>query len=253
MNNTNNILAVIPARWASTRLPGKPLEMLGDKSMIQRVYEQVSSCEDIDKVVVATDDQRLVDHCLALDLEVVLTREDHPSGTDRVAEVAAIYHDFDKIINVQGDEPFINPKQIAELISLMRQDHVSIGTQYVAIANEDKLFDYNVVKLVPNLKSEVLYFSRQAIPAHRDIPYKQWLGETDYYQHVGIYAFERKTLLDIVQLPVSRLEQSEKLEQLRWMENGYRIHAVETQYHSIGIDTPEDLEAARVLIKEANG
>lgn len=249
MNKINaKVLAIIPARWASSRLPGKPLELIGDKSMVQRVYEQVTKCNLIDTVIVATDDQRIYLHCQLHNMEVMMTDTNHISGTDRIAEVANKLDEYEIVINIQGDEPFINPAQIRELIHCFDQNHVSIATQCKMIDDPDKLHNYNVVKVVSDKNNQALYFSRQAIPAFRDRPYHQWIEHASYYQHIGIYGFRRVALLEVVKLPVSTLEKTESLEQLRWLENGYPIYVQQTGYSTIGIDTYEDLEEARSII-----
>ena len=252
MSEFINVLVVIPARFASTRLPGKPLEMIGSKSMIHRVYDQAIKCNAVDKVVVATDDQRIMDYCEQHKLDCTMTKADHPSGTDRVAEVATLYPDYEVIINIQGDEPFIDPDQISDLVEMFVDPASDIVTQCIEITDGHKLHDFNVVKVVRDQLDKVLYFSRQAIPAHRDIPYSEWIEKSKYYQHIGIYGFRRDTLLQLIELPVSNLEKNESLEQLRWMDYGYDILAKETSYEAIGIDTYEDLMMARKFV-EING
>lgn len=246
------VLVVIPARYASTRLPGKPLEMIGSRAMIHRVYDQAMKCDAVDKVVIATDDQRIMDYCTTHSLDCAMTKSGHPSGTDRVAEVAALYPDYEVVVNIQGDEPFINPDQILDLIEMFVDPASEIVTQCIEIEDGDKLHDFNVVKVVRDQLDKVLYFSRQAIPAHRDIPYREWIRKSKYFQHIGIYGFRRETLLQLVELPISDLEKSESLEQLRWMDYGYDILAKETEHESIGVDTMEDLLKARKLV-EING
>ncbi len=252
MSDLIKVLVVIPARYASTRLPGKPLAMIGSKAMIHRVYDQASNCDAVDKVVIATDDQRIVDYCNKHSLECKLTKVDHPSGTDRVAEVAKMYPDYEVVVNVQGDEPFINPNQISDLIEMFVDPASVIVTQCSELEDVDLLHDFNVVKVIRDQLDKVLYFSRQAIPAHRDLPYREWITKSKYYQHIGIYGFRRDALLQLVELPISNLELSESLEQLRWMDYGYDIIAKETIYESIGVDTEEDLMKARKLV-EING
>lgn len=246
------VLVVIPARYDSTRLPGKPLEMIGSKAMIHRVYDQVIKCEAVDKAIVATDDQRIMDYCNDNHLNCSMTNPQHISGTDRVAEVAAQHEGYEVVINVQGDEPFIDPNQILDLIEMFVDPASDIVTQCIAIENGDRLHDFNVVKVVRDQLDKVLYFSRQAIPAHRDLPYREWIDKAKYFQHVGIYGFRRDTLLQLVELPTSDIEKIESLEQLRWMDYGYEIIAKETQYEAIGVDTFEDLMKARKLV-EING
>jgi 3-deoxy-manno-octulosonate cytidylyltransferase (CMP-KDO synthetase) len=173
-----------------------------------------------------------------------LTSIDHVSGTDRVAEVAEQI-DSEIIINLQGDEPLIDPRQINELIELMSRPAVTIGTQCKLIEDEDLLFDYNVVKVVRDYQDKALLFSRQAIPAFRDLPYQKWMGSMAYYRHIGIYGFKKETLLQLCALPQTSYEKAESLEQLRWMQHGYSIHCIETSFNSIGVDTPDDLEKVR--------
>ncbi len=252
MSEYISVLVVIPARYASTRLPGKPLEMIGSKAMIHRVYEQATKCDAVNKVVIATDDQRIMDYCELHTLDCVMTKEEHPSGTDRVAEVAANFPDYQVVINIQGDEPFINPDQISDLIEMFVDPASDIVTQCIEITDGDQLHDFNVVKVVRDQLDKVLYFSRQAIPAHRDIPYRDWINKSSYFQHIGIYGFRRDTLLQLIELPISELEKSESLEQLRWMDYGYDILAKQIDYETIGIDTYEDLMKARKLV-ELNG
>lgn len=245
-NMTKKVLAVLPARYASTRLPGKPLLPIGHRAMIHHVYDRVRECNDIDRVVIATDHRKIAEYCDSKGLQYEMTREDHLSGTDRVAEVSERYPEYDIVVNVQGDEPMIAPTQITELVQRM-QLGADIATQCVRILDADALFDYNVVKVASNLRGDALYFSRQAIPALRDEPYQQWMHHVDYYQHVGIYAYQRYILHEIVQLQPSRMEQAESLEQLRWLEHGYNITVVETKHRSIGVDTAEDLAYVREL------
>lgn len=252
MSELIKVLVVIPARYASQRLPGKPLEMIGSKAMIHRVYDQAKKCDAVDKVVIATDDQRIMEYCTKHKLDSAMTKNNHPSGTDRVAEVAAKFPEYEVVINIQGDEPFIDPNQISDLIEMFVDPASDIVTQCIEIEDEDKLHDFNVVKVVRDQLDKVLYFSRQAIPAHRDIPYRKWMDHSKYFQHIGIYGFRRDILLQLIQLPISDLEKAESLEQLRWMDYGYDILAKETSYEAIGVDTYEDLMKARKLV-EING
>lgn len=252
MSDLIKVLVVIPARYASSRLPGKPLAMIGSRAMIHRVYDQVKKCDVVDKVIIATDDQRIEAYCTQHQLDYAMTKADHPSGTDRVAEVAKMYPEYEVVINVQGDEPFINPNQIRDLVEMFVDPASIIVTQCTEIEEGDLLHDFNVVKVVRDQLDKVLYFSRQAIPAHRDLPYREWFSKSKYYQHIGIYGFRREALLQLVELPISSLELSESLEQLRWMDYGYDIIAKETDYECIGVDTEEDLMKARKLV-EING
>lgn len=234
---------IIPSRLASTRLPEKPLAEILGKSLIMRVYDQATKVKNAD-VIVATDHESIANHILKNGGKVVLTSMNHPSGTDRVAEVAA-QTDSDIIINLQGDEPLIDPRQIDELIELMSRPEVLIGTQCKLIEDGDILFDYNVVKVVRDYHDRALFFSRQALPAYRDLPYQKWMEHMAFYRHIGMYGFKRDTLLQLSSLPQTSYEKAESLEQLRWMQHGFPIHCVETTHQSIGVDTPEDLEKVR--------
>ncbi len=244
------VIVIIPARFHSTRFKGKPLVDINGKTMIRRVYEQVLKCKRVDEVIVATDHQDIYREVESWGGRAKLTSSTHQSGTDRIGEVAQKHPDFEIVINVQGDEPFIDPRQIDELASKMIENGVMIGTQCHIIQSEVDLFDYNVVKVVRDENERALYFSRQAIPAFRDKPYKQWMEESDYYKHVGIYAFRRECLLKLLKLKESQLEKIENLEQLRWLEHGFPIYVYRTDHISIGIDTPADL--SKVLNKTIN-
>jgi len=242
------VVAIIPARYQSSRLPGKILEEIAKKSIIHRVYLKAEEAKVFDEIIVATDDQRIYDHCISNQMEVKMTSTDHISGTDRIAEVA-LNIDADIVINIQGDEPFLEVECIRSLVELLKNDKVAIGTLYKQITNKDSLFDYNAVKLVRDIQGRILYFSRQAIPAQRETPYREWINKTTYFQHLGIYGFRKNTLLELVKLPPSIMELSENLEQLRWLENGFTIHGKEVKTNSFGIDTPEDLERIRSIYK----
>jgi 3-deoxy-manno-octulosonate cytidylyltransferase (CMP-KDO synthetase) len=236
------IIAVIPARYASTRFPGKPLAVINGKSMIQRVYEQVSLVQKIEKAVVATDDTRIFEHVTAFGGHVVMTRADHPSGTDRCAEAAAAFPDTSIVINVQGDEPFIQPEQIERLIqTLLDRPDFSVATLARRIGSAEMLFNPNVVKVVFNTAAGALYFSRHPIPYMRGVPETDWLLRQAHFKHIGLYGFRPATLQRIAGLQPTTLEQAESLEQLRWLENGIRIAVAETDFDTTGIDTPEDL------------
>lgn len=243
------ILAVIPARYASTRFPGKPLTAIAGKSMIQRVYEQVSRTHLIDTWVVATDDARIFDHVAAFGGRVVMTSAAHPSGTDRCAEVAAAYPDASIVVNVQGDEPFIQPEQIDLLVeTLLKNPSFGIATLAKQIEDTGTLFNPNVVKTVFSQSGAALYFSRHPIPYVRGKSNDEWLNTQVFYKHIGLYAFQAPTLAMLAQLPPSRLEIAESLEQLRWLEHGFDIAVGITLFETIGIDTPEDLE--RITLQE---
>ena len=246
-------LAIIPARFASTRFPGKPLADMAGKTMIQRVYERVALATVIDDVVVATDDQRILDHVLGFGGKAVMTREDHPSGTDRVAEVAAGFPNAKVIVNVQGDEPFIDPAQIAAVVAPFSDPEIEIATLAHRISDERSLLSPNVVKVVRDENGRALYFSRHAIPFLRNIPIGQWILEGKHLQHLGLYAYRAEVLPKLTILPKGELEQLESLEQLRWLAAGYSIHVGLTDLPAIGIDTPRDLSDAVALLRSRNG
>ncbi len=231
-------IGIIPARYASTRFPGKPLADIHGKPMIQVVYEHVADA-GLYRQVVATDDERILNAVKGFGGEVVMTADTHPSGTDRCGEAANRLglHDDDVIINIQGDEPFISATEISLLKGLFDNPAVQIATLVKPFDEEQEAHNPNKVKVVMANTGKALYFSRYPIPFVRD---KQCLKPT-YFQHLGIYAYRYKTLQELIQLPPSALEQSEKLEQLRWLENGYEIYAAPCRYAGIGIDTPEDL------------
>jgi 3-deoxy-manno-octulosonate cytidylyltransferase (CMP-KDO synthetase) len=216
-------------------------------SMIRRVYEQALKCKSLHRVLVATDDDRIYNHVMSFG-NVVYTSEHHPSGTDRCFEAATLISDEanlkgnDVIINIQGDEPFIYPEQIDELCSCFSNDHVQIATLVKKIANTHELFDPNVVKVVMEQSGKALYFSRSVIPFARGFQQEQWLKQATYFRHIGMYAYRFKTLGLITKLPVSMLEKTESLEQLRWLENNIPVFARDTRFDSIAIDTPDDLK-----------
>lgn len=235
------ILGIIPARFASTRFPGKPLADIAGKSMIQRVYEQALKAEKLDDVVAATDDERILLHLKELGYRAILTSDQHQSGTDRCAEAAEKLPDYDVIINIQGDEPFIDPRQIDLLCSCFADHETKLATLVKEIHTTEELFNPNSPKVILNKFFETIYFSRTPIPYYREKPQEEWLNAHTYYKHIGIYGYERDTLLALTQLPVSSLEKAEKLEQLRWIENGYHIRAAVTDIETLAVDTPEDL------------
>ncbi len=244
MVNNSGALGVIPARFASTRFPGKPLVEINGKSMIQRVYEQATKCILLDNVLVATDDKLIFDHVAKFGGKAIMTSEFHKSGTDRCAEVIgfAEYSDYDLVINIQGDEPFIQPKQIAQVITfLINNENFKLATLAKKIDVEEDLSDPNKVKVVFDKNGKALYFSRSPIPYIKDIAQSGFLNEVDAFKHIGIYGFRREALREISKLPQSPLEKTERLEQLRWLENGFSIGVQTTEFESIGIDTPEDL------------
>lgn len=240
------IIGIIPARYASTRFPGKPLELIAGKSIIERVYEQCKKAKSLEDVLVATDDERIYKHVESFGGLVEMTSTSHETGTDRCAEAAGKVNGFEKydyIVNIQGDEPFIKPQLINDLCEVL-DFKTEIATTVKRIESLEDLNNPNVVKAVLTMRKQALYFSRQAIPYIRDVPKEKWLKKAEFFKHIGIYAFRSDILSQIVKLPANVLEQNEKLEQLRWLGYGFRIQAVETTFESIGIDTPKDLEIA---------
>jgi 3-deoxy-manno-octulosonate cytidylyltransferase (CMP-KDO synthetase) len=235
------VIGIIPARYHSTRFPGKPLVNIGGKSMIRRVYEQATQVDLFSQVIVATDDMRILEHVDLFGGKAMMTSEKHLSGTDRCAEVInTLQQEYDVVVNIQGDEPFIQPAQLTQLIEAFQNPAVHIATLVKKIASEADVIDKNIVKVVFDKHQKALYFSRNNIPGNKS-------GFTDpaltaYYKHLGIYSYRSETLLQLAQLPQSSLETVESLEQLRWLENGFSIHVVETDMEAISIDTPADLE-----------
>lgn len=245
------IVGIIPARYASTRFPGKPLIDIEGKTMLQRVYEQASKSKLLSKVVVATDDERIYTHVKSFGGEVVMTASHHPSGTDRCMDaLLQLKEDFRYVINIQGDEPFIEPEQIDELATVLHDGTTELATQMIAVDSYDMLFDKGEVKIVLNTSNEALYFSRMVIPFIKGVEEKEWHKHHKYYRHVGMYAYRKDVLEQITQLPVSALEKAESLEQLRWIENGFTIKCVVTTYESHCIDTPEDVMKVINLLKK---
>jgi 3-deoxy-manno-octulosonate cytidylyltransferase (CMP-KDO synthetase) len=236
-----NILGIIPARYASSRFPGKPLVDIAGKSMIQRVYEQAKKCAHLNEVMVATDDHRIFDHVKNFGGEVVMTADTHQSGTDRCAEVALAYTNYDVIINIQGDEPYIDPEQISKLAECFNSSDAQIATLIKRIKTEQELHNPNSPKVVVNKLDEAVYFSRSALPHIRGEEPQNWLEFYPYFKHIGIYGYRADILQQITKLPISPLEKAESLEQLRWIENGYRIKVAETDLETYAIDTPDDL------------
>ena len=237
-----SIVGVIPARYASTRFPAKALVDIGGKAMVQRVYEQASKSTLLSHVVVATDHQEIEDKVRSFGGNVCMTRKDISSGTDRCFEALTLLEeDFDYVINIQGDEPFINPEQIDSLAALL-DGETQIATLTRKIDDEDELFDPNVVKVVFNKSNHALYFSRSTIPYLRGKSKDNWLGSANFYKHIGIYGYRADILAKFSSLQTSQLESTESLEQLRWLDNGYQIKVAETEHQSYGVDTPEDLE-----------
>jgi 3-deoxy-manno-octulosonate cytidylyltransferase (CMP-KDO synthetase) len=231
---------IIPARYGSTRFPGKPLAEINGKSMIQRVWEQVKQIEN-SEAIIATEDERIVKHAEAFGAKVMLTSPDHQSGTDRCAEVIEkLNSDHDVVVNVQGDEPFIKPEQLKELLSCFSERSTQIATLVKELTTGQDIHDPNLVKCVMDKNKNALYFSRYAIPFKRDASIV--FRGSKYYRHIGLYAYRTEVLKEITKLPPSFLEVSESLEQLRWLENGYPIRIEISQYDSLSIDTPEDMD-----------
>lgn len=237
------ILAVIPARYGSTRFPGKPLADIMGKPMIQRVYEQVLKTQKINHIVVATDDERIFQAVTAFGGNAIMTSENHPSGTDRCFEAfQKTAGKFDAVINIQGDEPFIDPQQIDQLAELISIKKVDIATLISPIKEISLLWDSNVVKAVITKTGKALYFSRQAIPFNRNTSKEFWLDEHPYFRHLGIYAYKSEALEAVTKLSLSGLEQTESLEQLRWLENDFYIQTGITEKEGVSIDTADDLK-----------
>jgi len=243
-----SVVAVIPARYASTRLPGKPLVSLGGKPMIERVWSQVRQASLVSDVLVATDDERIRSAVEAFGGKAVMTRLDHRSGTERIAEVAATHKDADIFVNVQGDEPLIEPAAIDELVGAIQSDEeVRVATLAVPITRQPDIMDPNVCKVVLDFDGNGLYFSRAPIPWVRD---RGGAVHARHLKHLGLYAFRREALLDFATFPLGDLERVEQLEQLRWLENGYRIRVAETEHDSVSVDVPEDVARIEAMLAE---
>jgi len=236
------VIAVLPARYGSSRFPGKPLALINNKPMIQHVYERVNKVSNLDRVVVATDNAKIYDTVLSFGGEVVMTKDTHESGSDRMAEVSNLI-DGDIFLNVQGDEPLIDERLIAEIVEQSIQHNNHVITAKKAIESEEDIENPNVVKVITNRNKEAIYFSRSPIPYNRsDKP-------ITYYKHLGIYCYPKHILQEFVKLPKSQYEEVEMLEQLRLLENGYEIKVLETTYDSVGVDTPEDIKKIENLLE----
>jgi 3-deoxy-manno-octulosonate cytidylyltransferase (CMP-KDO synthetase) len=243
-------LGIIPARFASTRFPGKPLADINGKPMIQKVYEQALLA--LEHVYVATDDQRIEETVKSFGGKVIMTSPNHQSGTDRIAEAAKFITQqlnlkIDVVINIQGDEPFIQPDQINSLMTCFSNPLTEIATLIKEITNQNEIFDPNKVKVVTDKNRRALYFSRSPIPFLRGEDQANWLKSNTFFKHIGMYAYRFESLLKITQLEQSKLELAESLEQLRWLENGYWIQTETTKHESIGIDTPADLKRVQEM------
>jgi 3-deoxy-manno-octulosonate cytidylyltransferase (CMP-KDO synthetase) len=246
---TMEFIAIIPARYASTRFPGKPLAMLGGKTVIQRVYEQATAI--LDEAYVATDDERIYQAVESFGGKAIITRADHKSGTDRLEEAATkIGTNADVIINIQGDEPFIQTSQIETLMHLFDDPTTQIGTLGKPFESIEAVNNPNSPKIVCDRRGFALYFSRSTIPYVRGAEPTTWLEHFPYLKHLGVYAYRREVLHEVTQLPQSSLEKAESLEQLRWLENGYRIRVGLTDVETVGIDTPEDLQRAEDFLRQ---
>jgi 3-deoxy-manno-octulosonate cytidylyltransferase (CMP-KDO synthetase) len=243
------VIAVIPARFGSTRLPGKPLVDLAGKPMIQHVYERALNAELVNEVLVATDDERIFDSVRAFGGNAAMTPNTLQSGTDRIAHVARQLQGADLIVNVQGDEPLIPPAMIDEAVRPLIDDRsLTTGTLVRRVETVEELTSPHIPKVVLDREGSCLYFSRSPIPFGRDLSPSDWLRHHTYYRHIGLYVFRRDFLLAFAKMPQSPLEQAEKLEQLRILENGFQIRAVITAYDSVSVDTPEDLERVRRMV-----
>lgn len=238
------VIGIIPSRYASTRFPSKPLHMIKGKTMIQRVWEQAWKSK-LDAVVVATDDIRIADEVLKFGGQYVMTDPKHRSGTDRCREALyTVEEQYDAVVNIQGDEPFIDPQQINQVIDLISRDDTQIASLAKRIEDKDELFSPNTVKVVMDKQGYALYFSRNPLPFMRDLDHEKWLEKGEFYKHIGLYAYKTDVLCQIAAMQSTPLETAESLEQLRWLENGLRIRMGITQLESISIDTQEDLERA---------
>lgn len=237
-------LAIIPARYESSRFPGKPLIDLKGKAMIQRVYEGVEGADVFDKTVVATDDQRIFDHVLSFGGEAIMTSKNHESGTDRCGEVIQKYSDYDVVVNIQGDEPLVDKQQLEQLISAFDDSNVQIATLGTPKISKEEYNDSNRIKIVLDHNNDALYFSRSAIPFERN------KNEYPFLRHIGLYGFKASVLSRLVSLKPTRLEKTESLEQLRWLFYGHKIRVVETLIETPNIDVPEDVEAVLQILKD---
>ncbi len=242
-------IAIIPARYASTRFPGKPLAILGGKPVIQRVYEQAKAI--LGEAYVATDDERIEEAVKKFGGQVVMTSANHKSGTDRIEEAAEKIHtDADVIINVQGGEPFIQASQLQTVKQLFDDPQTQIATLGKPFESIEAVMNPNSPKIVTDIHGYALYFSRSVIPYIRGKEQEEWLASYPFLKHIGLYAYRREVLAEITQLPQSPLELAESLEQLRWLQNGYRIKVGITKVETVGIDTPEDLARAEAFLKQ---
>ncbi len=236
-------IGIIPARYGSSRFPGSTLVEINGKSMIRRVYEQAKKATALDHVVVATDDERIAAEIQQFNGEVMMTSKDHESGTDRCLDaLQQLEQEFDIVVNIQGDEPFISPEQINLILSCFHSENTEIATLVKLIADEQELWNPNKPKVLMDEDDFAILFSRQCIPHIRGVEKEQWNDSFNFYKHIGMYAYRTETLKEICKLKPSRLEKAEGLEQLRWIESGYRIKTAITEEEALSVDTPEDLE-----------
>ena len=243
-------IALIPARYQSTRFPGKPLAQLGGRTVIERVYRQVASC--VDTVAVATDDSRIYDHVISFGGKAVMTSTEHRSGTDRICEALHLVGgEYDVVVNVQGDEPFISPQQIESVVACFADASTDIATLGKPFATMEEVENPNSPKIVRSQSGHALYCSRSVIPFIRGTERGQWINHYQYLKHIGLYAYRPEVLKAITALPPSPLETAESLEQLRWLDNGYRIRVALTDLETVGIDTPADLEKAEAFLRNS--
>ena len=244
------ILGIIPARYASTRLPGKPLALIKDKPMLQWVWEAAMNSKLINRVVIATDNEEISNFCKSIGAEAILSPSDLPSGTDRLIYTTKHFNlDYDIILNIQGDEPLLTSKAIDKLIYEFVQSQADVGTLIEKITNKEELFNPSVVKVVVDTNNNALYFSRSVIPHLRDISQEDYLEKFTFWKHIGIYAYTKKSLEDFSKLPESTLEKAEKLEQLRLMQSGAIYKCVEVDIDLMSIDTCEDLVKINEMLK----
>ncbi len=237
------VYGIIPARYGSTRFPGKALATIQGKTMIRRVYEQAVQVERFREVIVATDDERIMAEVEAFGGKARITATTHQSGTERCAEVALQLKRADIIVNIQGDEPYLAPEQIDELVDvLLAEPAAAVATLAKMISDPSDLANINVVKVVLSKIRRALYFSRQPIPFQRDLPVGEWLVSHVYFKHIGLYAYRREGLIRLAELAPTPLETAERLEQLRWLERGFEIAVGITEYDSFGVDVPEDIQ-----------
>lgn len=245
--NADDFIGIIPARYASTRFPGKPLAVLGGKTVIERVYEQASKV--LTSVCVATDDERIYNAVKSFGGNAVMTRTDHKSGTDRIEEAyQKVGKSFKVVINIQGDEPFIHPEQIESVMHCFDDAETEIATLGKRFTSMEAVANPNSPKIVVDNRGFAIYFSRSIIPFVRGVEQSEWLSHYPFLKHLGLYAYRSEVLKAITDLPQSTLEKAESLEQLRWIQNGYRIKVAETEFETVGIDTPDDLKRAEALL-----